>query len=87
MPEIIYNSTVQEDIEWVNNNIELLQEKYPNKYIVVKNEKVIVVADDYDTADKRATEILGNDNEFIVERIEIGDLFAYNIGIYTKDSK
>ncbi len=87
MPESKNVSTVQDDIEWVNKNIELLQEKYPNKYIVVKNEKVIVVADDFDTADKRATDLLGENIEFIVERIEIGDLFAYNFGIYFKDSK
>jgi len=79
MPESKNVSSIQDDIEWVNKNIELLQEKYPNKYIVVKNEKVIVVADDYDTADKRATDLLGENIEFIVERIEIGDLFAYNI--------
>ena len=86
MPESKNVSSVQDDIEWVNKNIEQLQEKYPNKYIVVKNEKVIVVADDFDTADKRATDLLGENIEFIVERIEVGDLFAYNFGIYFKDS-
>lgn len=80
-------STIRADVDWVNKNIEVLQEQYPNKYIVVKNEKVIVVADDFDTADKRATELLGKHIEFIVERIEIGDLFAYNFGIYSKTSK
>ena len=88
---------VFDDITWVDKNYEELQTKYPNKYIVVKNQKVVVVADDFDTADKRASQILGSNVDYTVERIEIGDMdqksekrFTFwgdQIGSYSRDDE
>lgn len=77
MNHMNYSSDVFADIKWIDENYEMLQEKYPGKYIVVKNSTVIVVADDFDTATRRAKEVLGDTIKFTVERIETGDLFAY----------
>lgn len=72
---------VLDDIRWVDNNYIELQKKYPNKYIVVKHNEVIVVADTFNTAYERAIQLLGDVEDFTVERIEIGDLFAYDLKI------
>lgn len=79
-------SEVIADIQWINKNYLSLQEKYPNKYIVVKNGSIIVVADDYDTAYDRALLKIGDKHKFTVERIEVGDLFAYYSGLHSKDN-
>lgn len=72
-----YNSDVFSDIKWIDDQYEILQEKHPEKYIVVKNSTLLVVVDGFDTATRRAKEILGDTIEFTVERIETGDLFVY----------
>ena len=74
-------SLVSEDIRWVNAHYEELQEKYPGKYIVVKNQKVIVVAETHEKADNRVKELLGEWVEYTIEPIEFGDLFAYHTNI------
>ncbi len=74
------SSSLAEDIQWVDKNYADLHRKYAGKYIVVKNNKVIIVADDFETADARAKEMLGS-AEYTVERIEIGGLFAYSFEI------
>jgi len=78
------NTTTQEDIKWVDDHYPDLHEKYPGKYIVVKNGKVIVAAETHEKAFERANEILGENIEFIVERIEEGGLFAYNANVSIK---
>ena len=75
---------VIDDIRWVDENYIDLQKKYPNKYIVVKNREVKVAADTFNTAYERAIQILGAETNFTVERIEIGDLFAYNFEFQNK---
>lgn len=68
--------TFVEDMQWVDAHYEELQQKYPGKFIVVRNGKVIAVGDNYREAEQRALEKLGPDAEIIVERIEICELFA-----------
>lgn len=65
------------DMQWVDTHYEELQRKYPGKFIVVRDGRVIAVGDNYREAEQRALEKLGPDVEIMVERIEIGELFAY----------
>ncbi|MHA1168354.1 MAG: hypothetical protein ACTSRU_11070 [Candidatus Hodarchaeales archaeon] len=80
----MYDSSIQEDIHWVDKNYPILHQKYPGKYIVVKNAKVIVVAETHALAVTRAREILGTEVEFTVERIEEGGLFVYKVNPESK---
>ena len=70
-------SAIVDDIKWVDANYEDLHRKFAGKYIVVKNGKVVIVADDFSTADRRAKEVLKPGTEYVIERIEHGDLYAY----------
>jgi len=68
-----------DDYVWVTKNYETLQNSYPGHFIVVKNGKVIAAARSFDQAEKQAKKVLPKDEPFIVQRIETGDLFAYDL--------
>ena len=78
-------SSIVEDAQWVDENYKELHEKYQGKYIVAKGGRVIVVADEFAVAHRRASEILGKETKFVVERIERGDLFAYCFEVQIKN--
>jgi len=84
---VIVLSDTMEDYIWVTKNYEMLQNSYPGQFIVVKNGKIIAAARSFDQAEKQAKKILTNNEPFIVQRIEAGDLFAYDFRISPKENK
>ena len=81
---ILAETAVIADIRWVDQNYIELQRMYPKKYIVAKDQRVIVVAETFRAAYRRAKDLLGEDADFTVERIEIGDLFAYDFKFHNE---
>ena len=75
-------SQESKDFAWVSDNLKILQNKYPGKFIAVSNKTVIAVADNWEDIERRAKQVLKANEPFIVEYIESGDLYAFIISAY-----
>ncbi len=62
-----------QDFEWINKNYPMLQAKYPNMYIAVKNGKVISANKEFGKAYEEAKKA-GND--FVTDYILSGEPFV-----------
>ncbi|MFW9993375.1 MAG: DUF5678 domain-containing protein [Candidatus Odinarchaeota archaeon] len=65
---------LNDSIKWVHDNYHKLQEKYSGKYISVYKGEIIATGDSIDEVESKTELILTNDEEYLVEFIERGDL-------------
>jgi len=79
--------SITKSIQWLYGNYKTLQEKYSGKYVVVFEEHVIAIGDSVEEVDSKAKLIVPKDNEFLIEFIERGDLYAYYIRVSSNSSR
>ena len=63
------------DYEWINSNYSILQAKYPNMYVAVKDGKVISADKEFGKAYEEAKKKVGED--FITDYILSGEPFVF----------
>ncbi len=62
-------------IQWLYTNYKTLQEKYAGKYIAIYNADIIAIGDSYDEVNSKATLIVPNQAEYLIEFIQRGAVF------------
>lgn len=62
------------DFYWILNNIDTLTEKYPNKYIAVKNEQIIASDDSIKQLLTRFKKEGKNPDDYVIEFIQKGEI-------------
>lgn len=78
--------SLTKSIQWLYGNYKILQEKYSGKYVAIFEEQVIAIGESVEEVDSKVKLILPKDKEFLIEFIERGDLYAYDIRVSSNSS-
>ncbi len=73
--------SIAKSIQWLYANYAILQGKYSGKYVAIFKEDIIATGDSFEEVDSKAKLIIPKDKEYLIEFIERGDLYAYNITV------
>lgn len=55
------------DLEWFSKSFPELKEKYPKKFIAIKDQNVVMAASKLETLIKLLKEKFGNPNDFLID--------------------
>lgn len=64
---------LKDDFDWFINNHDLLLEKYPNSFLVIKEKAVQASSNSFDTALHKATELGFEQGTFIIQECTEGN--------------
>ena len=57
------------DLEWFSNNFLELKEKYPKKFVAIKNQNVVIATNKLETLLNYLKQKFGNPNDFLIDFI------------------
>ena len=55
------------DLEWLSKNFPELKKKYPKKFVAIKDQNVVVAANELETLIKILKQKFGNPNDFLID--------------------
>ena len=62
---------LKKELEYVERNLDRFRRKYPMKYILVHNNRVIENFDDYSEAVNKGIKLYGEDGLFLIHYIDV----------------